>query len=1086
MLTLLLGTDWKRNRKAIIDRISEDVKNEQSGRIWMVPELVSHQTERELAQYAGDTASRFAEVLSFSRLAKRVSEDCRIGLAECMDNGGRIVAMAAATRQLHSKLKAYAAVETKPEFLTGLLDAVDEFKRCCIMPGDLMQASRRTEGNLAQKLEELSLILEAYNAICARGKRDPRDQMTWLLEQLEDCEFAKNHTFYFDCFPDFSRQHMAIVYHLIENSPQVVISINCDRVGSDNMAFEKAGQTAADIIGYAVRNGIAYEIKDLQEEKTVLQQVSRRLLQGSISDGFAAGCLNVYSAESEYYECAAAVEKMIDLVQNGCRYRDISIVSPDMKSYQGPINSLMQRAHIPMYLSGTEDILEKTVIHTVLCAMDAALSGFDSKDVVRYMKSMLSPVEPDLCDKIENYSIMWSVDGNGWLQEWKNHPRGMEDEWTDRDREILSTLNGAREKVLAPLERLRKGFRDAVGVPQQVVALYDFLADIHLDSRLRRLAGQMEEQGDFRNAQILNQLWEIMLGALEQLHDTLTEISWDAETFSRLFKLLLRQYDVGTIPSVLDSVTVGSVSAMRCQKCRHLIVLGMSEGAFPGYGGSSGVLNDQERSILLSLGVPLNPGAIDGLMTQFSEIQEVFSGATESISVFCSDGQPSFVYSRLKRMAGKEQKLQPVYGAALTDPWEAAACLVARKGEKEAAELGIEEEYHWIAHSKEHQLGAIEKEHIRQLYGEQLHLSASQIDRVADCRLSYFLKYGMRARERNPASIDPAEFGTYVHAVLEECGKTIVEKGGFKNISLEQTLQMAADASARYFAKRFSQINTERVSYHFHKNTREVQMIVEELWKEMQESSFAPYDFELGFGGEDGKMPAVQIPGKLMQAQLQGYVDRVDRWTFDDRDYIRVVDYKTGKKDFDYCDVFNGLGLQMLLYLYALEDGGDLLFGDTPVVAGVQYFPARVPLVTSDGALSDEEAEQAHLKAFRRKGLILSDDYVLRAMEPSDDPKRLSVKRKKDGSISGDIATSHQFAQLKKYIFHLLEGIVDEIASGNVTPNPYTRGSSHNACQYCPYGAVCRSAEVPGRRNYKTMSADRFWEEIERSEQKNG
>jgi hypothetical protein len=37
--------------------------------------------------------------------------------------------MAAVAGQLRGSLKAYASVETKPEFLTGLVDAVDEFKR---------------------------------------------------------------------------------------------------------------------------------------------------------------------------------------------------------------------------------------------------------------------------------------------------------------------------------------------------------------------------------------------------------------------------------------------------------------------------------------------------------------------------------------------------------------------------------------------------------------------------------------------------------------------------------------------------------------------------------------------------------------------------------------------------------------------------------------------------------------------------------------------------------------------------------------------------------------------------------------------
>ena len=89
---------------------------------------------RRLCVAAGDTASRFAEVLSFTQLGNRVSDEAGHAILDCLDNGGRVVAMAAAARQLHSVLKTYASVETKPEFLTGLLDAIDEFKRCCIVP----------------------------------------------------------------------------------------------------------------------------------------------------------------------------------------------------------------------------------------------------------------------------------------------------------------------------------------------------------------------------------------------------------------------------------------------------------------------------------------------------------------------------------------------------------------------------------------------------------------------------------------------------------------------------------------------------------------------------------------------------------------------------------------------------------------------------------------------------------------------------------------------------------------------------------------------------------------------------------------
>ena len=129
MLHILVGRDWTANRDAVLGRIADDVKNRKEGRILIVPELISHDMERRLCQWAGDTASRYAEVLSFTRLARRVSDSMGSAAMECLDKGGRVVAMAAAARQLSSRLKAYAAVETKPEFLTGLIDGIDEFKR---------------------------------------------------------------------------------------------------------------------------------------------------------------------------------------------------------------------------------------------------------------------------------------------------------------------------------------------------------------------------------------------------------------------------------------------------------------------------------------------------------------------------------------------------------------------------------------------------------------------------------------------------------------------------------------------------------------------------------------------------------------------------------------------------------------------------------------------------------------------------------------------------------------------------------------------------------------------------------------------
>ena len=1086
MLTILLGTDWVANRNEILKQIAQDVAEEKGGRILMVPELISHDTERRLCETAGDTSSRFAEVLTFSRLTSRVCEWCNLGLEECLDNGGRLVAMASSARQLHSKLKAYASVETRPEFLTGLVDAVDEFKRCCITSQDLQDAASETEGAFSQKLEELALLLEAYDAVCERGKKDPRDQMTWLLEQLEECDFAQSHVFYIDGFPDFTRQHAAILEHLICNSPSVTISMNCDTVDTRNPAFEKASDTVSQILSLARNRGISVNLCFVNPRKDPLHTVSTKLFHGPVNENSQLrDRLRLCTADSVYEECSLAAEQIIELVHNGSRYRDIGVVCSDPAAYHQILSSIMIRCNIPAYIAGTEDILDKTVISTVLTALDAALGGFECHDVLRYLKSVLSPLRLEECDAIENYAVLWGIQGNRWCSEWTMHPEGLESVWNESHVQALRNLNTARTLAITPLEKLREGFRKAKSLFEQVEALYHFLDDIKLCDRLYSLSVEMDAAGDNRNAQILDQLWEILLTALEQLQAVLGHTSWDSETFTRLLKLLLSQYDVGTIPSVLDAVTIGPVTAMRCQQMKHLIVLGATEGAFPKYAGTSGVLTDQERKALRQMGVPLTGGAAEGLQIEFSEIFGVFCGAEDSIYVSCLTEQPSFAYRRLQKMVPESFARKEHLGSVSVNPKEAAAYFVRMEDVSSAQALSLQDLYADFDARKQYQLGKISHGSIEKLYGNMLNLSASQVDKQADCRLAYFLKYGLRAKPRKTAAVDPAEFGTYVHAVLENTAREVTETGGFLSTDLDTVLSIAQKHSDVYIHEKFSQIDSGRMAYLFARNVQELMMVVEELWRELQDSSFIPVGFEVAFG-DHADLQAIPISGKKMNAQLRGFVDRVDAWSDGVRNFFRVVDYKTGVKSFDYCDVFNGLGLQMLLYLFALEQEGMKLLGEHPVPAGVQYFPARVPILSCDGELTDEEVEKERRASWKRKGLLLSDEAVLHAMEHSDPPQRLSCKWKKDGTLVGDIADQDQLKMLNQYIFRLLGKMVDEIASGNVEPNPYTRGSSHNACRFCDYATICHAATVEGRRNYKAMSAQRFWEEIAKEMSKLG
>ena len=255
---------------------------------------------------------------------------------------------------------------------------------------------------------------------------------------------------------------------------------------------------------------------------------------------------------------------------------------------------------------------------------------------------------------------------------------------------------------------------------------------------------------------------------------------------------------------------------------------------------------------------------------------------------------------------------------------------------------------------------------------------------------------------------------------------------------------------------------------------------------ELAVSDFTPAAFELGFGpGKD--LPPVEVE-QGVRLRLTGYVDRVDQWLHEGKRYVRVVDYKTGKKSFDFADVADGRGLQMLLYLFALRrEGKGLLGPEETVPAGVLYVPARTPLVDGERDMSDGEIQRARDRLLRRQGLVLDDPDVLSAMErPAGEYRFLPVGTGRGGGDS--LVTPAQMEALDGYITAALRAAAGELAAGNIDADPYWQGADKNPCRWCDYKAACHFEEGCGdrRRFRRGLRAAQFWEWMDRWEEDGG
>ena len=249
------------------------------------------------------------------------------------------------------------------------------------------------------------------------------------------------------------------------------------------------------------------------------------------------------------------------------------------------------------------------------------------------------------------------------------------------------------------------------------------------------------------------------------------------------------------------------------------------------------------------------------------------------------------------------------------------------------------------------------------------------------------------------------------------------------------------------------QEKSSRFRHLFCRLSGDVHRVVADMAGELRRSDFVPLDFELDFSKAQDMRP-VELSKDGASVTLTGVADRVDGWLQGDKLYLRVVDYKTGVKKFSLADVWHGMGLQMLLYLFALENDGAGRYGKEIVPAGVMYVPARSPLLSLD---ADDEAEAGKLRRdkLRRSGLVLGDGALMEAWEKGEDKRYIPVKFKNGRAGAEGVASLAQLGALREHIRDTLGEMAQALSQGSIAADPFYRSQQENACAKCEYYDAC-------------------------------
>ena len=1097
MLNLLRARAGRDIRGELLERMG---RSDARRRLLIVPEQFSHESERAMCAVLGGGASMSCEVLSFTRLAGRLTDAAGGGAAPMLDPGGRMLLMYAALRRVADALTTYRAPSRKPAFLTGLLATVDECRSYRVEPEALMAAGEELGGRQGDKLKDLGLIYAAYRGLEAQGAADPRGRLDRLAVQLEGTRWGAGMAFYVYGFTDFTPQEERVLSALMAQG-ELTVALVCGGEDDPSGIFQPALRCAGRLARLAKAGAVP--VREEVLDRPLARCPSLAFLEENLfgegpGQAWAGECAVVRvaaaSPRQEVEWCAAEILRL--LREENCRCRDIAVCARRLDGYGELVESVFARYGVPVFLSAMEDVLEKPVLALVTSALAAAGSDYPYEELFRYLKTGLTGITEEERDLLENYVLTWDLKGPAWTRQkpWDMHPEGYGREFTPADTALVAWLDGLRRRVIAPLEALRKG-TDKTG-RGRALALYQLLEDIDLPTRLGQRADSLDRRGERTAAAQYRQLWDILAGGLEQCALLLGDTELELEEFSRLFSLVLSQYDVGAIPVSLDAVTVGDAPRMAHKEVKALFLLGADSGAIPDCAVSPGLFTDQDRDALSAMEVELAPRQEDKLRREMTIAYETCCRPSQRLYVSYSAGEgdnqrtPCFLWARLEALfpdAPVRDGGDPL--ARLSAPDAALELAGQDPGLAEALKRvpGLSDRVERIQDAAGWRRGRLSRPAVDALFGPVVPMSATKLDLVNSCHFGYFLRFGLDAKPRQRAAFRAAEYGTFVHDVLERTLRAAREEGApLDDVQAVERLSQAA--AERYEREVLSNLEGEPARFRvlFQRMKGAALAVARSVCAELAVSDFTPAAFELGFGpGKD--LPPVEVE-QGVRLRLTGYVDRVDQWLHEGKRYVRVVDYKTGKKSFDFADVADGRGLQMLLYLFALRrEGKGLLGPEETVPAGVLYVPARTPLVDGERDMSDGEIQRARDRLLRRQGLVLDDPDVLSAMErPAGEYRFLPVGTGRGGGDS--LVTPAQMEALDGYITAALRAAAGELAAGNIDADPYWQGADKNPCRWCDYKAACHFEEGCGdrRRFRRGLRAAQFWEWMDRREEDGG
>ncbi|MEG2295534.1 MAG: PD-(D/E)XK nuclease family protein, partial [Oscillospiraceae bacterium] len=797
-------------------------------------------------------------------------------------------------------------------------------------------------------------------------------------------------------------------------------------------------------------------------------------------------------AHDEITYIACEIANLIKM--HGYHYNDFAIIARNLTSYTSIIRDIYD---IPYFLDESYDIENNTLVSFILSALNVVQENFSTQSVIAYSKSPLLALTIEQSSKFEEYTYIWDIKKEGFLSPFKNSTNGFSNHTHSNDSNELENLNTIRNIIISPLLTLKSKLSNANG-KQFALAIYEFLEESNVKVHLFSYAKTIPEQ---ESKQLLEQcamVWDILIDILDIFGEIFASYYFTSKRFCELFKLALCTAEIAMIPQTLDQVLVGLADRTRPNDPKVVFVIHAVDGVFPQTITQNTLFSTMQMEKLNQAGINFcDDDAYQTALEKYfayyaltcpserlylSYPSQNLSGTTHIPSILVDTFSSLFPNSTVKTT-----DIDPLKQIINRKSAKAYLSKIVHQDTPTTVTLRsilTSEELQKIDYLSQSTPFKIEQmETAKLLFGSHLQISPSKLEQYHKCAFSYFCSSGLKLKKKKKVDFSPLESGTVIHTILQII-LSKYNKEHLLSLSEKQLKDEIRTIINGYLQERIQDdsLLSKRFQYLFTRLISTTYKLIRHLQEEFLQSDFIPIDFELEIGqNPNASVTSLELVSQFgTKISVNGTVDRVDIMQKNGKKYVRVLDYKSGVKKFALSDIYHGLNLQMLVYLFSIWQNGTGIYKDA-IPAGILYVPVpdKNIIVSTDRNTPQHTIAQEVSKTLKMNGLLLDDIVSISAMERDMAGIFIPATLKKDGSFdsASQLVTLTKLSKIKTHIEKIITNMADHLIQGEIPALPI-KNNQFDPCSYCDYHSICGFESGDDIKDLKSFSTDEFYSMI--------